>query len=117
VNSKETEFLLEINNFAFDRKQDMVIVNMPITELQNIRAHQVAEDLKINIHAGCILVKQWFLGESYQHLTVKSNDYEFALVPPSNNIANSLVMPIAIYQSASESRVDLHHTSSILRTF
>ncbi|XP_073416961.1 uncharacterized protein [Dendrobates tinctorius] len=60
----------EICNQANDNEIDLLIFNIP---LQQINAKKVQNNLKIfnsNLHE--IVIKNWFIGEEYRHMTFKS---------------------------------------------
>ncbi|KAM3940611.1 uncharacterized protein RB166_000560 [Leptodactylus fuscus] len=60
----------EICNQANDKKMDLLIFNIT---LQEIHARKVKNDLKLfnnNLHE--VLIKNWFVGEEYRHMTFKS---------------------------------------------
>ncbi|KAM4017490.1 LOW QUALITY PROTEIN: uncharacterized protein ACNLHF_007129 [Anomaloglossus baeobatrachus] len=60
----------EICNQANDKEMDLLILNIP---LQQINAKKVQNDLKLfNNNHHEILIKNWFIGEDYRHMTFTS---------------------------------------------
>ncbi|XP_077144754.1 uncharacterized protein LOC143807276 [Ranitomeya variabilis] len=104
----------EICNQANDNEMDLLIFNIP---LQQINAKKVQNNLKLfnnNLHE--ILIKNWFLGEEYRHMTFKS--VEGALLKTGQVRMNRIVPlePFSLDFSSKDSGARIYLNDSLWET-
>ncbi|XP_073515864.1 uncharacterized protein [Phyllobates terribilis] len=104
----------EICNQANDKEMDLLIFNI---SLQQINAKKVQNNLKLfnnNLHE--ILIKNWFIGEEYRHMTFKS--MEGALLKPGKVRLNGIVPlePYSLDFSSKDSGAQIYLNDSLWET-
>ena len=82
-NGKDTYYVLEsnegndtINNFATDGKMDTLIITAELHEI-NVSNYEESNDLYLIVESKDrqVLIKNWFLNESYRHMILVTKDH------------------------------------------
>ena len=86
-----------IFNFDENNRTDLLVVKRPFEYI--IILPDSSDDLKMSIHGTSIVIVNWFISQSYQHLILKTSDGVTAMLPPTKEAAVGITSPIALEMS------------------